>query len=103
MALTFTIAEQLRASWARARGPLIEELQRWQAEIAALYDGKISMLGLLTTNGFVKTINGDGTLVIDTNTYLTATDLAGLLETVPNVAVRLTNADLVGTTTVVNV
>jgi uncharacterized protein (TIGR02145 family) len=28
-------------------------------------------LGSLTTNGFVKTINGDGTLTVDANTYLT--------------------------------
>ena len=36
----------------------------------------IAKLANLTTNGFVKTSGGDGTLSVDTNTYLTSVNLA---------------------------
>lgn len=66
-------------------------------------------LGSLTTNGFVKTSGGDGTLSVDTNTYLTANqtitlsgDISGSGTTAITTTIgasKVTNAMLAGSIT----
>lgn len=54
----------------------------------------ISTLSNLTSNGFVKTSGGDGTLSIDTNTYLTTVDISANTNLAATWPIILTNDTL---------
>jgi len=96
MPITFSGGEQLRGPWERARGALIEELEQWEAQLNPLFDGRVNGLGNFTTNGFVTLVNGDGTIAIDTNTYVSTRTLANYAAA--QVTMRTSDAAIVGTT-----
>ncbi|MEJ0053947.1 MAG: tail fiber domain-containing protein [bacterium] len=52
----------------------------------------IAKLSNLTSNGFVKTINGDGTLSVDTNTYLASIGPAGQSQSGPAITIATSTA-----------
>lgn len=125
------VARAAPTSWDYSGGILQPLQSMWTAVVKAAYFqatsttasifplANITKLSNLTNNGFVKTSSGDGTLIVDTNSYLTSYDAfthpsattfatttaalslpnSGFIGFMGNVAVDTTNYSLFGNTT----